>query len=338
MAITQKDIALHLEISAQQVGFALRGDGRVAPATRQRVLDAARELGYLAHANTEARVMASKRHGGRGLSGMLGVACLNSERYGVASPFASTLLRGIQDASEAADYEVLNLNLRPSAGWTRVDGIIGMGERLYLWGKFVPPEVPIVSLFSVQEGLSSVNSDDYGGARLATEHLLSLGHRRIGYVVYPVTITERRVDGYRDALRAAGIEPDPSWQALLWNTGAFESRGRLSMANWLDNGFRETGVTALLAQNDRAAIGMIQTLTAAGYRVPQDISVVGFDSTDECELSAPRLTSVRVPLQEAGAKAFEILQRTFHQNGPQEISETILPTTLDIRDSTAPPR
>src|SRR5690606_19753497 len=123
-----------------------------------------------------------------------------------------------------------------------------------------------------------------------------------------VTIQHRR-EGYRAALCEAGIEPRHEWERLLWNWGEFVLRGRRGMKDWFADGFSKTGITALLVQNDRAAIGAIQALQQAGLRVPHDVSVVGFDSTDECELSSPRLTSVHVPLAEIGNAAVEMLMQ-----------------------------
>ena len=133
------------------------------------------------------------------------------------------------------------------------------------------------------QGKAGVSADDGNGARLATQHLLDLGHQRIaylhGYEDHP--LMHSRLAGYREALLAEGITPQRSWARRLrgrYDTGArFSSEGRKNMKLWLRDGWREAGFTALLCHNDEVALGAIAALSEAGIRVPQDVSVVGFD-------------------------------------------------------------
>jgi LacI family transcriptional regulator len=227
----------------------------------------------------------------------------------------------------------------PSSGWQRVDGLLIHGRDPRAISERMGGEIPIVSLMTKAPAINSVSTDDRAGARLATEYLLELGHRQIAYLIYTgqgASILNDRLRGYQEALSEKNIEPHKSWVGELQNYGPMVKRGYLSMQHWLQNGWAELGCTALLVQNDRAAIGAMAALREAGVRVPQDLSVVGFDSTDECDLTVPSLTSVRVPLEELGAQAAALLIAQI-ENGKSVLQNIILPTQLQVRDSTAPP-
>ena len=156
-------------------------------------------------------------------------------------------------------------------------------------------------------------ADEEGAGFAAAQHLLDLGHRRIafvhGYLHSPTA--QARLDGYQRALQTAGVAPEPAWTHALggkFQLGArFTSQARQSMQGWLAEGWQELGCTAVVCHNDEAALGVIQALADHGIRVPQDVSVVGFDGTEYCDLVSPALTSVALPLQEIGATAVELL-------------------------------
>jgi DNA-binding LacI/PurR family transcriptional regulator len=254
------------------------------------------------------------------------------------------LMNGIRAAALREGAEVLLLNDLPSPGWEKVDGALLFGELRRDVPCRLPIEMPIVSLMVKLPGYPSVVVDDYSGARQATEHLISLGHRRIAYLTDALhvpahtPISVERLRGYRDALCAAGIEARDEWLIPLYIQDAeFLERGRDSLRLWWKNGGYKTRCTALFVHNDRAAIGAMEVLREKGLRIPDDISVVGFDGTDECDLCLPRLTSVRVPLREIGAQATEMLLRLVREQD-LELSEVIWPTELQVRASSSPPK
>lgn len=200
--------------------------------------------------------------------------------------------------------------------------------------------IPCVAVMDSPQLGASVGADDAGGIEQAMEHLLTLGHRRIGYLTHyegeSSPVEKTRLTAYRRSLRAAGIAPQKKWVHHLINMSEFVERGRISMKEWLNEDFQGLGVTALLVQNDRAAIGAVESLREHGLRVPEDVSIIGFDGTDECELCQPRLTSVEVPLSQVGAAAIDLLLREItSQTEPPE--RVVLPTKLQVRASTAPP-
>ncbi|MEU7146720.1 LacI family DNA-binding transcriptional regulator [Streptomyces sp. NPDC045456] len=158
-------------------------------------------------------------------------------------------------------------------------------------GLFAPPPVP--------PQLVTLAFDNRGGARRLTEHLVSLGHRNIGYVAGPPgrTTTRHRLEGHRAALAAHGI-PDPAHRTVH---GAYDRAAGYDAAQELLR--RDASLTAVVAANDTAALGVCAALRDRGLRIPGDISVAGFDDLPFSADAAPALTTVRLPLQEAGARA-----------------------------------
>ena len=342
MPVTQRDIARHLNISRTQAGFALRGDGRVAEETRQRVLQAAAELGYEPHSNWEARVLASRRSGRPVLHGAIGYVPFWQPPD---LPYWAGLQGGIHEALDHAGFELMMLRADSKRGWEKVDGVLVHIDYVEELHRSLPAAIPFVSMMLPAKGVPSVAPDEADGIRQAVRHLVALGHRRIGYLVHceivgqeTITPTEmRRLAAYEDALRGAGIRRRKEWVGNLRDYGDFVLRGAGSMREWIEDGWQATGCTALLVQNDRAAIGAMEALHEAGYRVPEDVSVVGFDGTSECLLARPHLTSVRADLHGIGAAATELLIRQI--NGDAGGSEAkMLPMQLEVRASTAPPK
>jgi DNA-binding LacI/PurR family transcriptional regulator len=180
--------------------------------------------------------------------------------------------------------------------------------------------------------VTSVDVDNRAGARGAVEHLIALGHRRIGCVTnapLAYTAASERLDGYRDALRAANIEPRPEWVV----EAAFDAgSGHRAMAELLARG----PVDAVFVASDVVAFGALGALREAGRRVPDDISVVGFDDIPLAAFLEPPLTTVRLPAYALGhAVASALLDRIANPAAPRR---TLLPTELVVRSSTGPPR
>ena len=247
------------------------------------------------------------------------------------------LLEGVREAARREGQELMLLDDVPSLGSERVDGLLVHGDGARDIHDRIPPGMPAVGLMATANDVPGVLADDYDGVCQATRHLLELGHRRIGYLIDIMEAgdtTRQRFDGYRRTLHAEGILLDPNLVGHLANYGPMVRRGYRSMREWLNAGWRQLGCTALLVQNDQAAMGAMQALQEAGMQVPHDISVVGYDGAEECEFARPHLTSVGVPLRQIGFEAAELLLvmiRAETTVGPNRI----LPTALQIRDSTA---
>lgn len=261
------------------------------------------------------------------------------------------LLAGVQEAAARAGVEVMLLDPDGPAPWEKIDAVISCARWIEPILDRLPPQMTSVSILTPVVAGNGVMADDFGGAKSLTKHLLALGHKRIAYLAgyydpWYDPYTERRVAGYKSALLEAAIDPEPGWTHLL-NTNlkgkgpssgvSYEELGYHSMLAWLDAEWSELGCTALLTQNDRTALGVIQALKERGLRVPQDVSVVGFDGCESFPYFQPQLTTVEVPLRQVGAAGVEMLLRHL-QHPAKKIESLVVPTVLRVGGSTQPPK
>lgn len=333
-------------------------EGELKPGDRLPSYAEARER-YGVHTNTLEKVHAMLEHEGlivrlrgkgtfvaereqrvkerRGIIGVIGTGFSFAQNSG----YWMKLLQGIQETAQTAQNQLLFLNYSSLDGLEKADGLIVCDWSTNTISGRVPPGIPCVEVMSPAPGYSSVEADDYGATRDMTRHLLGLGHKKIAYLrTAKVGVTVERYAGYRVALEVAGIEPNTAWEyelELLRGYGAAVAKmGHQTMARWLQEGFLETGCTALLAYNDDIALGAVRALQEAGLRVPEDISVAGFDDSDVGTFFTPRLTTVRWPLRQIGATATEMLLQQIN-GAPATTERKILSAELLVRDSTAPP-
>lgn len=281
-----------------------------------------------------------KRH----RANVLGLA-IGSETF--AHPYYTRLLHGIQEVAQQEEVEILTLHKSSVVNWEKMDGV------LLVWAKpKLPPAMPAVSLLSSLPGIPSIVTDDYEGTKAATRHLISLGHRHIGYLALGLITPDhsggQRLQGYKDALAEAGITVEPNWlRSLLdpWEQMRdFTVLGYEKMKEWMYRGdWEKSGCTALLTQNDEAAIGAVTAMLEDGMKVPGEVSVVGFDGIDTPVLGIPRLTTMEVPLREIGAAGVRLLLRRIGENSldtslcQDGAPVEMIPTRLRIGESTAPP-
>jgi len=167
-----------------------------------------------------------------------------------------------------------------------------------------------------------------------------LGHKRIAFLQDSDlgSVSRQRLAGYRDALAETGIVTNESWVRFLDEQdrlGSYRASAEVAMTQWLENDWRETGCTALVAHNDETAIGAIKALREHGLRVPRDVSVIGFDGTELSELSTPSLTTVKVPLKKIGAAAVQMLAEQMEAGKVGEPQNIILPVKLKMGESCA---
>jgi LacI family transcriptional regulator len=200
------------------------------------------------------------------------------------------------------------------------------------------PHAPMVLLLETRPSLPAVIADELSGVHEATEHLLQLGHRRIAMLSMEMRQV-RRYDAYLQVLHEAGIRPHDAWLKFMPpQTPAvpFENLGYRYMTEWIKNGWAELGCTALLCHNDDTAAGALQALGEAGIRVPDDLSIVGFDGTRVADCLTPRLTTVEMPLAAIMARGWEMLHARRHPLASERPApETVmLPTKLRVAQST----
>lgn len=328
---TSADVAALAGVSRTTVSFVLNGrDVRISPDTRERVLEAARRLGYHPHAS--ARQLAG------GASRTIGLVLRRSPEHVGGDPFLAETLRGLAAAARSRGFRVIVETLDPGNGpyadllrSGTTDGLVLSGPRTddqQLAG-LARDGFPVVlqgSLPGIE--LPSVDVDNRAGAQRAVEHLLDLGHRRIGCITnapLAYTAARERLEGYKDALRGAGIARDPD----LIAEGEFDAAsGHRAMRTLL----RRADPQAVFVASDVVAFGAIGALRKAHKRVPDDVSVVGFDDIPLAAFFDPPLTTVRLPAYELGhAVGVALLGRIANEPVP---TRTLLGTELIVRAST----
>lgn len=203
----------------------------------------------------------------------------------------------------------------------------------------LPSQLPHVLLFQHSPEFTCVVADDFEGAKMATHHLLNLGHQRVACLLSSEfgSVSRQRLAGYQAALHDAGITARNKDIRFLQYPShqSYSKAGEQAMVAWLEGGWRDLGCSAILAHNDGAAIGVIKALTAAGLRVPKDVSVIGFDGTEISQLCLPRLTTIRIPLEVIGARAVKVLIAQMQEKVLQE-EKVVLPVNLIMGETTMP--
>ncbi len=328
-----KDIAHLAGVSHSTVSRALRGSPLVNAETAARIRKIAEEAGY--------RTSAAARSLVRGRTDTIGVAVTN-----IADPFVAGVVSGIEDAAEERGYSVFlaNSNAEPEREVRvvrafeerRVDGIIVTSSRV--GALYVPLLermcVPVVLLNNQHPGefAHSVMIDNVQASLEVARHLVGLGHRRIAYLGdrFGYQSDTERLAGYRQALEEAGIELAP--ELVVHGNGKPEG-GEEAMARLLELDVRPT---AVFCYNDMSALGAMRQVRAQGLRIPDDLSVAGFDDLYISQYLEPPLTTVRQPMREMGRMAMETLLNIF--SGSDSNVDLRVPGELIVRGSTARPK
>jgi LacI family transcriptional regulator len=331
-----RDVARMAGVSVSTVANVLSRPAIVAPATRSRVEQAIRQVGYVP--NGPARQL-------RGLPSPI----VGSVTMDLANPFFAELNRGIEDRLADAGCLVLacSTDLQPSKEQQLLDLLQQQAVRGVIIAPITPDPTglleishrgtPVILLDHPRERLDlcAVAVDDVLGGQLAAEHLIALGHRRIAYLggtVEPGTVTRRR-QGIRQALAAARLDPDRALLDLRASSPLLVETAAAAVAQILAARPRPT---AVICVNDTAALGVLHGLDAAGVRVPEDISVVGYDDLSFAARLAPPLTTVNQPKYQLGQAAADLL---LDEAQPDHTHREIhFRPALVIRSSTAPPR
>lgn len=327
---TIHDVAKAAGVSVSTVSKAVNGRYGIADATVQRVLDAVRDLGY------ESSLVASSMRARR--TGVIGVLLAGFE------PFSAEILKGVGSAVNDTAFDLLAYSgSRQGAGdgWER-RSLSRLSGTLIDAAIMVTPtvvsastEIPVVAIdpHTGRADLPTVESDSFGGALAATRHLIELGHRRIGFLAgrEDLRSASLRDAGYRRALSDAGIAVDPA----LIRVGRYELETTRDSTRLLLAGANRP--TAVFAANDLSAIAVIEVAQELGLRVPDELSVIGFDDIPEASRRALPLTTIQQPMRRLGAVAAEMVF-TLLSGAPIEQLHVILPTRLVVRATTAAPR
>jgi LacI family transcriptional regulator, galactose operon repressor len=359
MSVTLADVAARAGVSAATVSRVLNGNYPVAGPTKRRVMRAVEELEYVVNGPASALAAAT--------SDLVGVLVND-----IADPFFGIIASAVQSAigPEAAgppqqklavvcntggsperELNYLTLLQRQRAAAVvltggavedahhtaalagRIGRLEAAGGRVVLCGR---PPLPLPHGRAEGDepplpGPPAVTFDNRGGALQLTAHLLSLGHRRLGYLAGPAarTTTRHRLEGHRAALAEAGLAGDAERLTVYGRYDrASGQEGALELLR------REPGLTAIVAANDTVALGACAALRERGVRVPHEVSVTGFDDLPFAADAAPALTTVRLPLHDAGVRAARL---ALGRDTPPKDGVTTCPATLVTRASTAPP-
>ena len=329
--VTIGDVATRAGVSIATVSKVINGRYGVAPATLAKVQAVIDELGY--ESSLVARSLRSQR------TNVIGIVVADIE------PFSAQLLKGAGAAIRERGYELIvysgSGHGRDNSGWERryisrlggtlTDGIVLVTPTVV----DVSDATPIVAVdpHTGPSSLPSVHADNLAGAMTATEHLVGLGHRRIGFLAGRPDLesARQREQGYRAALAAAGIAVDP----LLIRVGGYEpdmSRDAARQLLVLDD-----RPTAIFAANDLSAIETVQVAHSLGLVIPGDLSVIGFDNIPESALIDTPLTTIDQSIHEMGRQAVELLIDLIDGNTDRPRQVT-LPTRLVVRQSCGPVR
>lgn len=327
---TIHDVAAAAGVSVATVSKAVNGRYGVAPDTVQRVLTAVADLGY------ESSLVASSMRARQ--TGVVGVLVADFE------PFSAEVLKGVGAALRDSRLDLLAYSGSrqvSSEGWERrslsrlsgtlVDGVIMVTPTVVN----VSADVPVVAIdpHTGPADLPTVESDSFAGARHAVAYLISLGHRRIGFVAGRPDLRSSmlREGGYRRALDDARIPFDTT----LVGVGSYDQDISREAATRLLR--RHDRPTAVFAANDVSALTVVRVAHEHGLCVPRDLSVVGFDDVPDASQATPALTTVRQPMQRLGAEAVTLLLELMGGGTPEQ-THLRLPTALVPRATTAPPQ
>jgi LacI family transcriptional regulator len=335
--VTLRDVAELAGVHTSTASRAINEHTRtlVDSQTVERVLTAAKELGY--RPNSLARGLKTNR--------TFTVGMLLPD---LTNPLFPPIVRGIEDTLGRADYTVILANTDNDEEKERtvlqallsrsVDGLILATAQRAASGavrELIDEGLPVVLVNRTMDDpvVSSVTGDDRHGVRLAVDHLVALGHRRIAHVAGPQHVSTglARYHGYLDALRRAGLDPDPD--LVVYADWFREEPGAKAFRTLLR---RDTDVTAVVAGNDLIALGCYDVLNERGLGVGSDLSIVGFNDMLFADKLCPPLTTIRIPHYEIGARAAQMVLE-FIQGHRSEAVQVHLEAELIERSSTGPP-
>jgi DNA-binding LacI/PurR family transcriptional regulator len=320
------DVAKLAEVSHQTVSRVLNSQPNIRPATKARVEAAMATLGY--QPNPAARSLVTAK------SNMLGLLVADTGLYGPTG-----MLNAMERQARQAGYFAVTVAVRFDSpeSWAEgiqhlskmhVEGIasIALRSEVLAMAATVMPNVKMVAIDidEHQKGIHSVGIDNEGGGYMATKHLIELGHKKILHISGPPTSSEAqsRLLGYQQAMHGAGLEP-----AVVQGDWTAETGFRLGVELNLEL----TGYTAVFTANDALALGLMKALRMRDIRVPQDISLVGFDDIPESPYFYPPLTTIRQDFNQLGEAAIELLLSDLAGTKRKKV-ESLKPTLI-VRDS-----
>lgn len=335
MAVTREDVVRRAKVSAATVSYVINGGPRpVSAETREKVLKAIQELGY--KPNAVARNLRMQR--------TFTIGLVVPDFY---NPYFAEVANGIEEAAMEKGYKVILLHSGYESAKEaqfvdllrseRVEGVIWIPatSNLELPLKLSEFSIPTVVFDRVgtQSELTAMVADNYSGGYIATRYLLDLGHRCIGYISRPVDLShsQGRMRGYLDALKERGIQPDPN---LIIHGGFSLEEGKRAFMELMK---ASNCITAIFTFNDIMAMGALRGAWEMGIKVPQQLSLVGFDDIPEAAFSCPALTTIHLDKVEMGRRGMQLLFQLINGETPGPDSTKAVEVYLVERESTGPP-
>lgn len=332
-SITIREVAAEAGVSTATVSFVLAGQDGVRAKTRNRVLQAVAKLNYRPNRAAQGLRLGRRK--------VIGLAIPDLQ-----NPFFTAIVRGVESVLYSAGYMLLlghsdglNERERVQLEILRAEGSAGLVlipgngpeasyEAIQNWG------IPAIAVDRAPRGLEMdlVCSDHYGGARMAVEHLLSLGHREIGLLNGPagMDVTEKRLRGFQDAFQSAGIELPRS---LILHSDFHQEGGRVAMRQFLD---MPRPPRAVVVANNLMTLGVLQTMHERELRIPDQLAIVSFDDMPWSVSLRPPLTAVAQFPGELGRTAAQLLLERI-QDPERCVRQVVLPTQLIVRASCGAP-
>ncbi len=328
MGVTIRDVAKQADVSISTVSRVLNDTCPVHSEKRVRVERAVAELGYTP--NPAARSLLTRETGGIGIILPF-----------VSGEFFSEFLNGVDEAAQEEDYFLListshhssdDLKKAMRGMYKRVDGLLVMAPQMSTAEvrDLAPAGIPLVFVNTrfVEENPEGITFDNYGGMYAMTTHLVSKGHRRIGFITGPKDAydAQERLRGYRKALQDVGIAED---EELILN-GEYDQKTGFERTKTLLA--LEQRPTAIMASNDDSAIGVLSALREQGVAIPEEMAVTGFDDVPSARYASPPLSSVHVPVRELGSAAIRLLTERL-KNDRLDSTLRTLPVALNLRQT-----
>ncbi|MFC0213410.1 LacI family DNA-binding transcriptional regulator [Paenibacillus chartarius] len=334
MAVTIIDVAKRAGVSPSTVSRVISGHPRISPSTSSKVKEIMEEMGY--HPNVMAKSLVSKT------TNTVGIVLPRPAEELFQNMFFPEVIRGIVTQSTRSKYDLMittGINEREEleavtrlVKGRRVDGILLLHSRRqdpiiqFLRDQNFP--FVLVGRSEDYADILSVDNNNRLASYDATRHLIAQGHKRIGFVSGPpnLIVSQDRLDGYREALAEAGLESHPSWIV----EGEFlQESGYRAMSFFMNLPERPT---ALVVIDDIVAFGVLRGLTELGYKVPVDLSLVGFNNIQMAELSTPPLSSVDISIYQLGYTASQLLIRRI-KGEIETQTNMVIPHRLIVRES-----
>ncbi len=340
MSITIKDVAKKVGVTPTTVSMVMRNDPRISEETRQKVLQAVKELNY--YPSRSAKGLVTKRTGNIGF-------VLTDDHFLRTEPFYTKIFLGTEFIARNTDYYVLlstiDRNYEQNPVIPRfileksIDGIIIAGKVPQKFlddiSEYDIPKV-FVDYYPDTGEHNVVLIDNQRGGYIATKHLIELGHRRIAFIggdIKHPSISDRLV-GYKQALEYFGIEIDP--QLIITDEDYPARQNGYSAAKKLLSNCSD--FTAVFACNDAMAIGFMQYCSENNIKIPDDISLIGFDDVEADLLLNPPLTTMRVPKDDLGMEAMNLIVNLLSSPHSSQIKKILVPVELIKRESTKGPK